>query len=48
MENSTYNEFVEIITLLGKVKIQLNPYLTEMQKELRKTLIDEIKKQTQK
>lgn len=42
------NDFVEILALLRKMEIHSNPYLTEIEKELYKHVIDEIKKQAQK
>ena len=42
------NDFVEILALLNKMKIHSNSYLTEIEKELYKHVIDEIKKQAQK
>lgn len=42
------NDFVEILALLNKMKIHSNLYLTEIEKELYKHVIDEIKKQAQK
>ena len=42
------DNFVEIFALLNKMKIRSNPYLTEIEKELYKHVIDEIKKQAQK
>ena len=42
------NNFVEVLALLNKMKIHSNPYLTEVEKELYKHLIDKIKKQAQK
>lgn len=42
------DNFVEILVLLNKMEIHSNPYLTEIEKELYKHVIDEIKKQAQK
>ena len=42
------DNFVEVLALLNKMKIHSNQYLTEIEKELYKHVIDEIKKQTQK
>ena len=42
------NDLVEILALLNKMKIHSNPYLTEVEKELYKHIVDEIKKQAQK
>ena len=42
------NNFVEILALLNKMKIHSNPYLTEVEKELYKHIVDGIKKQAQK
>lgn len=42
------HDFIEILALLNKMEIHSNPHLTEIEKELYKHLIDEIKKQTQK
>ena len=42
------DNFVEVLALLNKKKIHSNPYLTEIENELYKHVIDEIKKQAQK
>ena len=42
------DNFVEILALLNKMKIHSNSHLTEIEKELYKHVIDEIKKQAQK
>ena len=42
------NNFVEVLALLNKMKIHSNPYLTEVEIELYKHIIDEVKKQAQK
>ena len=42
------NNFVEVLALLNKMKTHSNPYLSEIEKELYKHVIDEIKKKAQR
>ena len=40
----TNKEIIEVLALLNKVKIEYDPTLTEYEKELWKSFVDEIKK----